>query len=585
MRRHQDRPRHRLLLSYLLRVTLLSAVLLTAPAMAPAHAAAPPADRVGAITVKPACALFTATEAVALLGTPLDRPPIVNEPASCLYLGTPDIRLGPSSSAHRQVEVGASLLKAGLGLGCGPSGATRLPDPGLGDESCAYAHGEAVVVGIEALFRRGADTIRLRASATTSKDRTRNLALARRAFLTAAGRLPAAPPPTATPVPTASATAAPPVVLPAPPDSAVEAASLQGDSVTPLSRSVATANDVGWELRAVVLNALLALLLVVLMPFPAALFNGTLEANYDRIRRRLRGLLPLTALPAEPSEVAPASAATGPPGPPVPERRRNPLRGLLAVLGLTVAVSLLNLLMDPDVGLDGAAVVLLVGLVVTSLLVTTLSLLPAVLHLRRRPDPETPRGVQVALFPLGLAVAALCVLLTRLASFAPGYLYGVIAGVAVAATLSTRVSGRLALASAAVLLLASGAAFLLRSSLHDWVADNGDSALPQVVDTALAGVAAGGIDANVIGLLPIAFMSGARLLAWSRIGWGVLYGLSVFGFLQALSGVAGEAGTTPAVRPAVTLFLVFGTFSVLFWAWFRFRPAPGSPSSPAPLEA
>lgn len=51
-----------------------------------------------------------------------------------------------------------------------------------------------------------------------------------------------------------------------------------------LSTRVATARDLPWRPGAVLVSALLALLLVLLMPFPAALFNATLEANYDEVR-------------------------------------------------------------------------------------------------------------------------------------------------------------------------------------------------------------------------------------------------------------------------------------------------------------
>ena len=321
-----------------------------------------------------------------------------------------------------------------------------------------------------------------------------------------------------------------------------------------LSTRVATARDVPWGLGAVAVSALLALLLVVLMPFPAALFNATLEEHYAEVRGWFR--LPWRRGAAEPAEAA-APRATWP--------RFVLLVGSVAVLGA---------LLDPGLGLDTASLVLVAGLAVAAVVVSLLGALPARLYVGRR----YAEPARLALYPLGLGVAAFCVLVSRVTSFEPGYLYGVVAGFGFARELRTDEKGRLSLATSAGLLVVSGAAFALRLPVHDAVVEGGGVALT-LLDTVLAAVFAAGVEANVLGLLPLRFLPGEPVYRWSRLAWGGLFGLNVFAFLHTLSAAAGQASTGTSVVVAAALFGAFATVSVAFWAYFRLRRDNPTPVS------
>ena len=55
-----------------------------------------------------------------------------------------------------------------------------------------------------------------------------------------------------------------------------------------------------------------------------------------------------------------------------------------------------------------------------------------------------------------------------------------------------------------------------------------------------------------------------------------MFGVSVFAFVHILIGPnAGYLSSLsiPALLAALGVFLAFSIFSVLFWAYFRFRPA------------
>ena len=311
-----------------------------------------------------------------------------------------------------------------------------------------------------------------------------------------------------------------------------------------LSTRVATARQLPWAPSKVAVSAFLALLLVVLMPFPAALFNATLEQNYDEVRGWLR-LGPRR----RPEERAPA---TWP-------------RFVLLIVG----VAALGSLLDPSLAFDSASLALVAGVAIAALVVSVLAAAPGHLYVRRRYGA----GSRLALYPLGLAVAAFCVLVSRLTSFEPGYLYGVVAGIAVVRELRTDEEGRISLTTSALLLAVAGGAFALRLPVHDAVLEGGGWGLT-LLDTALAAVFAAGVEANVLGLLPLRFLPGDTLYRWSRVVWSVVFGINLFAFLHTLSAAAGTASTGSSVKTAAVLFGVFGAVSVSFWAYFRFRPQP-----------
>ena len=317
-----------------------------------------------------------------------------------------------------------------------------------------------------------------------------------------------------------------------------------------LSTRVATARDLPWRLPALAASALLALLLVLLMPFPAALFNATLEENYDTVRRWFR--------------LGPRGAAT-----------RTPVTGTWPRFVLLVAgAGVLGAFLDPGLRADAASLVLVAGVALAAVVVSLLGALPARLYAGRR------YGIRphIALYPLGLAVAAACVVVSRLTSFEPGYLYGVVAGFGLARELRTDEKGRLTLATSAALLAVSGVAFALRVPVHDAVVRDGGLLLG-LLDTVLAAVFAAGVEANVLGLLPLRFLPGEVVFRWSKVAWGALFGVNVFAFLHALSAAAGQATTGASVAVAATLFGAFATVSVTFWAYFRFRRPNPTPTS------
>ena len=156
--------------------------------------------------------------------------------------------------------------------------------------------------------------------------------------------------------------------------------------------------------------------------------------------------------------------------------------------------------------------------------------------------------------------------------FEPGYLYGVIASLAFQGTLAKNEQGHAVALSAAASLALAIIAWLI------WVPVGHAAAVPgapfAVVLAAdlLGSIFVGGLVGNVIGLLPLRFLSGGTLMAWSRAAWAATFGIAVFGLIEVElrpQSSSAHPGGAPVVT-AVLLFVLFGGSSAgMRWYFSR----------------
>jgi hypothetical protein len=319
--------------------------------------------------------------------------------------------------------------------------------------------------------------------------------------------------------------------------------------VSSFSTSLPTPTAVGSSIPALLLSALLVLALVLLVVFPSQLFNRTYEENHERIRAWWEGRLPWTR--------------SG--------RERAQTRAWHGAVGLACAVlvgAALGTLLDPKAGLNKRSAALFAGIVLSLLFSITLA--AAVNATYRRVRKRGARWELRAL-PSGLVVAALCVLVSRVVNFHPGYLYGIIGGIAFAGALPRKEEGRLvALLSAATLAVAV-IAWLLWVPAAAAAAQGNAGFGTALWANLLSALFVGGLAGVVIGLVPLRFLPGEKLAAWHWGAWSTVFALALFGMVQIMlrpQSASAHVASVP-LWTTVGLFLAFGTASVAFWGYFR----------------
>jgi hypothetical protein len=294
----------------------------------------------------------------------------------------------------------------------------------------------------------------------------------------------------------------------------------------------------------------LGALLVVLVGFPADLFNQTYEENEARIRRALSRMTHWKAR-------GPGSVARP-----------------WAVFVFFAVATAFTTLVEPtfDFGWTGATV--FAGFVVAIPLTMAAYAYPAEWY-ERRASKITGRFRVLA---LALVVAAALTVMSRLVHFVPGYVYGLIAGFTAARKLSKSQEAKSVLAGAACVFGLGVVAWILWGK-YDAVAEGPHASHAEVIIGAvLAQLAILGITSVVFGLMPFKFMDGYRLRTWNLAGWIAVYGVAAFWFALVLirsnRDVLQEHNLPVAFAEPFILFAVFGVLSILFWLYFRLRPSP-----------
>lgn len=302
----------------------------------------------------------------------------------------------------------------------------------------------------------------------------------------------------------------------------------------------------------------LAVLLVPLIGFPAEIVNQTAEENEAEIRRWFRW---------------------------VPNLRRPNLPPWvqLSIFGLVAAVLLV--VVDGKAGFDRRTLIQVIGFLVAVPLVTLVFEAPGELYARRCGR----HPVSLRVLPPALIFAGLAALLSRLVPFDPPYVYGLVAAYFGAhGVRSRREEGRGALASAGCLLGVSVLAWSVWIPVKD-VIDKNVVEHGQVnfglllLDGVLVSVFILGLETAVFAMVPMTFLTGAKVYGWKRRIWAAAYlpvlflfiVVAVFREAKKVDELAknGEELTPAAVAKMLGLFLFFAVLSIVFWAYFRYRPA------------
>ncbi len=242
--------------------------------------------------------------------------------------------------------------------------------------------------------------------------------------------------------------------------------------------------------------------------------------------------------------------------------------GMLAFIGLS---ALLYAFLDPTFGFNVVSLATLVGLAIGLFVVVLAYGIPLFVIAQNRGLRITARAL-----PTTLLIALLCVIVSRVANFQPGYLYGLIVGFFFATSVERHEEGRAEAIATASSLLAAFVAWVLLAFLRSTGASSGELTAP-LLQAAAVTVVVAGLENAVFAMLPLRFLPGSVVLAWNRVVWAALLGVGIFGFAHVLlnptAGYLGDTTRTPFLTMLI-LLIGFGIASVAFWAYFRFRRRP-----------
>jgi hypothetical protein len=236
------------------------------------------------------------------------------------------------------------------------------------------------------------------------------------------------------------------------------------------------------------------------------------------------------------------------------------------------------LFLNPHLRLNAASISQFVGVLATVLFGAGVALLAQRRFRRRR---GLPADAQLKAVPSGLAVALVCVVVSRAVHFQPGYLYGLVGGFAFTVALAQRDEGQSEFLSFFVRLGVAVVAWIVFVPVAR-AANHLHPAFPVLVaDSFFAALFIGGIEGALFALVPVRFLPGHRLAKWSRAAWIVTAAVTAFLFVNVLlrpeNGYLGQSSTASAVV-TYGLFGAFGVASVAFWWWFRTHPDPAGPT-------
>ena len=305
-----------------------------------------------------------------------------------------------------------------------------------------------------------------------------------------------------------------------------------------------------------------ALVLVALIGLPGRLVDSALSARYDEWGGMLRPVF-------RPLRMRMRALA----------RAVENLPTVVVVGGGVVLAALFAAVVEPDFGLNGGSVRLLLSLVGAFLIENVAGLVVLAWWLGRRGAPARLR------LRLGsLLVVLVTALASRVAGFDPGFVFGLVFGLAFVGEMSARRDGNgdtasrrdvdQALGEATWLLVAGITSWLVYSVAVGLAFGTTGGMVGLLVVELFAGLAVGCLAALFLVLLPLPGLIGGTLWAHSRIRWAIAEAVAIGVFLFIVLPL--PASWTTVDTPFalwVAMFAIYAVLAVALWAVLTYTPS------------
>lgn len=345
-----------------------------------------------------------------------------------------------------------------------------------------------------------------------------------------------------------------------------------GNSGRPeFAQSVLTPSDLSTSLDVITLNVALVIFSLMLLVLSSELFNKTVEENHYTLAKWFK---PVTT----PFAALFSAIGTG-----WTDRTGG---SRLGALGPPAAIIFLAALiyggLEPGFGLNEKSIVMALATIITVAVVT---------YWYNGGQIAVAQGMFkmdaiIKLFPIGVLIAAICVVLSRVDGFQPGILYGFIASAAVIGSIepNKEQQGRIIFYPALALLALTLACWFLISPFRDLATENDSwfAALPEAV---VVGVMVGALESTFFQMVPLRYLDGHKLWVWNKAAWAIVAGITGFLFWAVLlhdqsSSMSSVTHGTPAV--AIVAMVICLVLSVCFYAFFRIRGPDIEPEAAEP---
>ena len=296
-------------------------------------------------------------------------------------------------------------------------------------------------------------------------------------------------------------------------------------------------------------NSALAFLLIFLIGLPALIFNATLKKHHSNIVsthgaiRRFVDRIELL----------------------LSKLHSGALLFLFALVG-----SLLYAIVDPTFGLNLSSLAEIIGFIGAIIVSTTVTEIARGAYVKKR----FSKVGNLRAFPLGIVMALVFDIFSRLAHFEPGFVFGVLAALVFRVAPTREEDGRSIAWSAAWMMTISTICWFAWIPVKNLVIAGNHNFFVLCVDALLSFVWICGLQSLFFGLIPIRSMDGETVFKWSKGAWAAMYLIVTFIFVQFMihpsaAGFGGNKHT--AILPLLAMFFTATLAAVGFWAYTNFK--------------